>query len=97
MFNSTQSFNTCFPLSFPVYMARKKSEKVIKSKKPKKTDSKVKGKKKQTTGKTSKNSSEGGDNSGIIVIEDELEVDKDAEHEERRAYLEEARSQEASD
>ena len=78
-------------------MARKKSKKEIKSKKPKKTNSKVKGKKKQTTGKTSKNTSEGGDSGGIIIIDDELKVDKDAEHEERRAYLEEARSQEASD
>ena len=78
-------------------MAGKKSKKEIKSKKPKKTNSKVKGKKKQTTGKTSKNASEGGDNSGIIVIDDEIKVDKDAEHEERRAYLEEARSQESSD
>ena len=78
-------------------MAGKKSKKEIKSKKPKKTNSKVKGKKKQTTGKTPKNTSEGSDNAGIIIIDDELKVDKDAEHEERRAYLEEARSQEASD
>jgi len=75
----------------------KKSKKEIKSKKPTKTNSKVKGKKKQTTGKTSKNTSEGGDNGGVIIIDDELKVDKDVEHEERRAYLEEARSQEASD
>ncbi len=78
-------------------MARKKSKKEIKPKKSKKTNSKVKGKKKQTTGKTPKNTSEGSDNEGIIIIDDELKVDKDAEHEERRAYLEEARSQEASD
>ncbi len=78
-------------------MARKKSKKEIKSKKPKKTNSKVKGTKKQTTGKTSKNASEEGDTSGIIVIDDELQVDKDAEQEERKAYLEEARSQESSD
>jgi len=78
-------------------MARKKSKKEIISKKPKKANSKVKGKKKQNTGKTSKNAYEEGDNSGIIVIEDELKVDKDAEQEERKAYLEEARSQESSD
>jgi len=78
-------------------MARKKSKKEIKPKKSKKTNSKVKGKKKQTTGKTPKNTSEGGDNGGIIIIDDELKVDKDAEHEERKAYLEEARSQESSD
>jgi len=80
-----------------LHMAGKKSKKEIKSKKPKKTNSKVKGTKKQTTGKTSKKASEEGDTSGIIVIDDELQVDKDAEHEERKAYLEEARSQESSD
>ncbi len=80
-----------------LHMAGKKSKKEIKSKKPKKTDSKVKGTKKQTTDKTSKKASEEGDTSGIIVIDDELQVDKDAEHEERKAYLEEARSQESSD
>ena len=80
-----------------LHMAQKKSKKEIKSKKPKKTNSKVKGTKKQTTDKTSKKASEEGDTSGIIVIDDELQVDKDAEHEERKAYLEEARSQESSD
>jgi uncharacterized protein YdaU (DUF1376 family) len=80
-----------------LHMAGKKSKKEIKSKKPKKTNSKVKGTKKQTTDKTSKKASEEGDTSGIIVIDDELQVDKDAEHEERKAYLEEARSQESSD
>ena len=33
---------------------------------------------------------------GIIVVDDDLTVDKEAELEERRAFLEEARSQEAS-
>ncbi|MFQ6025471.1 MAG: hypothetical protein ACE5JT_03040 [Nitrosopumilaceae archaeon] len=37
------------------------------------------------------------DHSGIVVIEDDVEADKKSELEERRAYLEEARSQEASD
>lgn len=34
---------------------------------------------------------------GIIVVEDDQNLDKDAELEARRAYLEEARSQEAED
>ena len=34
--------------------------------------------------------------SGIVIVEDDLSVDKESELEERRAYLEEARSQEAS-
>ncbi len=33
---------------------------------------------------------------GIIVIDDDIKIDKDAELEARRAYLEEAKSQEAS-
>ena len=37
------------------------------------------------------------DDAGIIVVEDEANMDKDAELEARRAYLEEARSQEAED
>ncbi|MGQ0637920.1 MAG: hypothetical protein ACT4N1_00960 [Nitrososphaerota archaeon] len=38
-----------------------------------------------------------GDDSGIMVIEDDSNMDKEAELEARRAYLEEARSQEAED
>jgi len=37
------------------------------------------------------------DDTGIIVIDDDLKVDTEKELEERRAYLEEARSQDASD
>jgi hypothetical protein len=37
------------------------------------------------------------DDAGIIVVEDDPNMDKDAEMEARRAYLEEARSQEAED
>ena len=34
--------------------------------------------------------------SGIVIVDDDLTIDKEAELEERRAFLEEARSQEAS-
>ena len=37
------------------------------------------------------------DDSAIIVIDDDLEVDAEKELEERRAYLEEARSQDSGD
>ena len=37
------------------------------------------------------------DDAGIIVVEDNASLDKEAELEARKAYLEEARSQEASD
>ena len=36
------------------------------------------------------------DDSGIVIVDDDLSVDRETELEERRAYLEEARSQEAS-
>ena len=52
---------------------------------------------KKATKKSSKkeNNSES-DDSGIVIVEDDLSVDRETEFEERRAYLEEARSQEAS-
>ena len=34
--------------------------------------------------------------SGIVIVDDDLSIDKESEREERRAYLEESRSQEAS-
>ena len=34
---------------------------------------------------------------GIVIVDDDIEIDKEKVNEERRAYLEEARSQEASD
>ncbi|HLC25049.1 MAG TPA: hypothetical protein VJJ25_05405 [Nitrosopumilaceae archaeon] len=37
------------------------------------------------------------DDTGIIIVENDSNLDKDAELEARRAYLEEARSQEAED
>ncbi len=37
------------------------------------------------------------DDGAIVIVDDDLTIDKEKEIEERRAYLEEARSQEASD
>ncbi len=37
------------------------------------------------------------DDGSIVIVDDDLTIDKEKEKEERRAYLEEARSQEASD
>ncbi len=56
---------------------------------------------KKTTKKTTKKDSKKKANSepldsGIVIVDDDLSVDKESELEERRAYLEEARSQEAS-
>ena len=68
-------------------MAEKKSGK--KSSKAKTTKSKTK-----TKSKKEQNEDYG---DGIAIIDDELTIDQEKINEERRAYLEEARSQEASD
>jgi len=66
----------------------------VKSKKSKTAKAKKAGKKPaKKRGKKSSNF----DDSGIVVIDDDLEVDTEKELEERKAYLEEARSQEASE
>ncbi len=75
----------------------------------KKTAKKTKPKDKTTKAKTSKSKAKStkseskkakeepfGD-SGIVIVDDELEIDQEKVNEERRAYLEEARSQDASD
>ena len=50
---------------------------------------------KQMKGKKIKDEPSG--DSGIVIVEDDLVIDQEKVNEERRAYLEEARSQEASD
>lgn len=71
-------------------MAGKKSKK----KTPKKS-TKTKSVKSKAKTKTKKSQQEDyGD--GIAIIDDDLSVDQEKINEERRAYLEEARSQEAS-
>ena len=50
---------------------------------------------KKVAKKTSKKKSEP-DDSEIVIVDDDLSIDRESEMEERRAYLEEARSQEAS-
>jgi len=79
-------------------LAGKKSKTIDNTKKPKKIISKStkKSSKTKTKGKKSKNDEITGDDVGIVVIDEDLQIDKDAELEARRAYLEEARSQEAS-
>jgi len=66
----------------------------VKSKKSKTVKSKKAGKKPaKKRGKKSSNY----DESGIVVIDDDLEVDTEKVLEERKAYLEEARSQDSGD
>jgi len=66
------------------------SDFLMKSKKTKTTKSKK-------TTKKSKKSLDSTDDSGIVLIDDELVVDTEKELEERKAYLEEARSQDSGD
>ena len=72
---------------FSDFIMKSKKSKTAKSKKTTKKSSKKKSKK-------SLNST---DDSGIVLIDDDLEIDTDKELEERKAYLEEARSQDSGD
>tara|TARA_B110000014_G_scaffold88953_1_gene61147 strand:- start:2413 stop:2604 length:192 start_codon:yes stop_codon:yes gene_type:complete len=59
----------------------------------------VKKKNSKTTKKTAKKKSKKKDANidfGIVIVDDDLTINKEAELEERRAFLEEARSQDAS-
>jgi len=75
-------------------------KKVVKKTAAKKTTKKTTTKAKKTTSKKSKskkiNNEPSGD-SGIVIVDDDLVIDQEKINEERRAYLEEARSQEATD
>ena len=44
-----------------------------------------------------KKSADSTDDSGIVLIDDDLEIDEEKELEERKAFLEEARSQDTAD
>ncbi len=71
-----------------------------KKKEIKKKDSSEKKPKKKTVAKAKpklKQDLVPSDGAGIIVVEDDTILDKEAELEARKAYLEEARSQEASE
>ena len=91
------------------YLSRlkgKKSTKSLERKKPaaKKTKKKVSKKPTDTkTKKPRKSDNKKGmnydddDDTGVVLIDDDLELDEQTELEERKAYLEEARSQDSSD
>ena len=78
-------------------MATKKTKSNTKSKKTTSKKTTKKNSKSKPKAKGSKNSELAPEDIGIVVIEDDIKVDKSAELEARRLYLEEARSQEASD
>ena len=91
------------------YLSRlkgKKSTKSLERKKPAAKKTKKKVAKKPTDTKTKKPlksdkkkgmNYDDDDDTGIVLIDDDLEVDEQTELEERKAYLEEARSQDSSD
>ena len=66
----------------------------MKSKKAKIKSTKTK---KKSTKKKAKKSADSVDDSGIVLIDDDLEIDTEKELEERKAFLEEARSQDTAD
>ena len=78
-------------------MARKKAVSTEKKIKSSKSQTKAKTKKTKAKTKSTKKSTQPLDDAAIIIVDDDLEIDKEKEIEERRAYLEEARSQEALD
>jgi len=58
---------------------------------------KAKTKSKKPSKKKAKKSADSTDDSGIVLIDDDLEIDAEKELEERKAFLEEARSQDTTD
>ena len=75
-------------------MNKKKTNK-SETKKPSSKSKKAKTKR-VSKSKKSKNS-ESFEDTGVIVVDDNLTIDKEKEMEERKAFLEEARSQDSSD
>ena len=69
----------------------------MKSKKAEAEKSKSKNGGKKSTKKRTKKSADLSDDTGIVLIDDDMKIDAEKELEERKAYLEEARSQETSD
>ncbi len=83
-------------------MVEKKTTKKSSVKKPKTKEKTAKtknskNKAKSTKSKSKKTKNEPYGDMGIVIVDDDIEIDKEKVNEERRAYLEEARSQEASD
>ena len=73
--------------------SKKAASKTTKAKTTKAKTTKAKG----TKAKAKKIKDEPSGDMGIVIVDDDIEIDQDKVNEERRAYLEEARSQEAFD
>jgi len=71
--------------------------KTKKSKAKKSSTKSTKAKTKRASKSKKSKKSESFEDIGVIVVDDDLTVDKEKEQEERRAFLEEARSQDSSE
>ena len=79
-------------------MVEKKAVKKVTKKAPEKKATKAKATKAKATKAKTKNSiDDSSEDMGIVIVDDDIEIDQEKVNEERRAYLEEARSQEAFD
>jgi hypothetical protein len=78
---------------FSINLVKKKATTKKSTKSTKSTKTSKSTKKRKSTKKTDSAELD----SGIVIVDDDFDIDKDVVNEERRAYLEEARSQEASD
>ena len=70
---------------------------VVKTTKAKKASKKTSSTKTRKKSKAKSKNSDTYDDSGIVLIDDDLEIDAEKISEERKAYLEESRSQDASE
>ena len=70
---------------------------VVKTEKAKKANKKTSSKKTKKKSKAKSKNLDTYDDSGIVLIDDDLEIDTEKVLEERKAYLEESRSQDASE
>lgn len=93
--------NSCFSTFMAEKKAAKNDAKKASAKKTKPKTSKTvkpsKSKAKTTKLKNKKPKEETISDMGIVIVDDDIEIDQEKVNEERRAYLEEARSQEAFD
>jgi hypothetical protein len=70
---------------------------MVEKKITKKASKKTRSKSKDIKAKTKKIKDESFGDGGIVIVDDDIEINQEKVNEERRAYLEEARSQEVVD
>ena len=73
------------------------NESKTKKSKAKKSLAKSKKTKVKRASKSKKSKNSDFEDTGVVVVDDDLSIDKEKELEERRAFLEEARSQDSSE